>query len=273
MNDISNKTPGGRRQSTLYVIGIGFSPDFITLRTLHIVRNVNRVFLDGYTNVLLDNGLRLKEVLSRDYEVLGRRDIEDLNAKEVFDALDSGDVAFLVPGDALIATTHINLVIEAWRRGYRVEIIPGVSIVSAAISISGLTSYKFGKTATIVYPKNGVVYEYVYEVIKENSMRNLHTLLLLEIDVERGIFMSIGDAVKILFQLENLRGEGVIREDRLAVGISRLGGHDMKACSDTINNLIKHDFGSPPHTLILTSPKLHFIEEKALEVINDIYCR
>jgi len=259
--------------NTLYIIGIGFSSDYLTLKSLNMIRKVKEVFIDGYTSVLLDDWRSLGAVLGRDCKVLYRRDIEELNAKMIFEALKKGDVALLVPGDALIATTHINLVIEARKRGYNVEIVPGVSVVSAAMSLSGLMVYKFGKIATLTYPKDGIVYEYVYDVVKENMLRNLHTLLLLEIDVERGLFMSIREAIDTLFTLENLRGEGVISKENLAVGMSRLGGQDMKICSGSLQKLMEYDFGKPPHTLIITSPKLHFIEEEALVVINDIYCR
>lgn len=259
--------------NTLYIIGIGFSSDYLTLKSLSILKKVKEVFLDGYTSVLLDDGKSLRTALGRDYKVLYRRDIEELDAKIIFEALKEGDVALLVPGDALIATTHVNLVIEARKRGYSVEIVPGVSVISAAMSLSGLMVYKFGKIATLTYPKDGIVYEYVYDVVKENMLRNLHTLLLLEIDVERGLSMSIHDAIDILLMLENLRGEGVISKEHLAVGMSRLGGRDMKVCFGSLQKLMEYDFGNPPHTLIITSPKLHFIEEEALVVINDIYCR
>ncbi|MEM1802138.1 MAG: diphthine synthase [Sulfolobales archaeon] len=258
----------------LYIIGAGISLDYLTIKALKILRNVKNVFLDGYTGVLLGDGSRLVEIIGgREYKVLSRRDLEDLNGELIFKALEEGDVALVSPGDALIATTHVNLMIEARRRGYDVEVVPGVSIISASISVSGLMAYKLGKVSTITYPKEGVVYEYFYDVIKENSARNLHTLLLLELDVERGVFMTIRDAIQILFDIERSRGEGVISPNRLAVGISRLGDVGMKVCPDELGKLINIDFGKPPHTLIITSPKLHFIEKDALEVVKDVYCR
>ncbi len=257
----------------LYIVGVGISLDYLTLKALRVLRSVNKVFLDGYTSILLGDGIRLTEIIGREYRVLGRKDLEEFNGRLVFEALDDGDVALISPGDALIATTHVNLLIEARRRGYDVEVIPGVSVISSSISISGLMIYKLGKVATITYPKDGIIYEYPYDVIKENSARNLHTLLLLEIDVERNVFMTVREAIEILSELEMLRGEGVINHDRLAVGISRLGDTQMKVCPDRLGKLMNTDFNGPPHTLIITSPKLHFIEEEALGVIKDIYCR
>jgi len=257
----------------LYIVGIGLTPEYLTIRALKILRRVKKVFLDSYTSLLVDDDVKLKEVLGSDYEMLGRRDLEDLNGEKVFNALNEGDVALLSPGDPLIATTHVNIVIEARRRGYEVEIVPGVSIVSAAVSFTGLMIYKLGKIATVTYPKDGILYEYPYDVVKENSLRNLHTLLLLEVDVDKSIYMSVKEAIQILLRIESLRREGVITSDRLAIGISRLGGEDMKVCPDSLGNLMSMDLGGPPHSLIITAPKLHFIEEEVLKVVKDVYCR
>ncbi len=257
----------------LFLVGAGISLDYLTIKALNVLKSVKNVFLDGYTGVLLGDGKRFAEIVGKDYRVLSRADLEDLNGELIFKALDEGDVALLSPGDALIATTHVSLLIEARRRGYEVEVVPGVSVVSSSISLSGLMAYKFGRISTVTYPKDGIIYEYPYEVIKENSARNLHTLLLLEIDVERKVFMTIKEAVEILFDIEKLRGEGVISHSRLAVGISRLGDKGMKVCPGKLSELLDIDFGEPPHTLIITSPKLHFTEAEALEVVSDVYCR
>lgn len=257
----------------LYIIGGGISVDYLTIKALNVIRGVKNVFLDGYTGVLLGDGERLSSLVGKGYRTLHRRDLEELNGEEIFKALEDGDVALISPGDALIATTHVNILIEARRRGYEVEVVPGVSIVSSSISASGLMIYKLGKVVTVTFPKDGITYEYPYDVIKENSSRNLHSLLLLEIDVEKKVFMTVKDAINILLEIEKSRGEGVISHNRLAVGISRLGSDSMKVCPGVLGELINMDLGEPPHTLILTSPKLHFIEEEALKVIKDVYCR
>lgn len=257
----------------LYIIGIGLTPDYLTIKALKILGRVKKVFLDSYTSLLVGDGVKLKEVLGSSYEMLSRRDLEDLNAEKLFKALSEGDVALLSPGDPLIATTHVNIIIEAWRRGYDVEIVPGVSIVSASVSFTGLMIYKLGKIATVTYPKDGIIYEYPYDVVKENSLRNLHTLLLLEVDIDKNIYMSVNEAIQILLGIESLRREGIITPDRLAIGISRLGGEDMRVCPDSLGNLMNMDLGKPPHSLIITAPKLHFIEEEALKVVKDVYCR
>jgi len=260
-------------RGTLYIIGAGLASDLISLRALKVLKTVGRVFLDGYTGTLLKNGNVLKDIIQRDYHILRRREVEEEGCEIIFKALEDGDVALLVPGDALIATTHINLLIEARKRGYDVVVIPGVSIVSAAIGLSGLMIYKLGKVVTLTYPKNGIIYDYPYDVIRDNSLRNLHTLLLLEMDVESGVCMTVHEALKILLEIEEMRNEGVISEDRVVVGVSRLGGDDMKICPGLLRDVMRYDLGGPPHTLIITAPKLHFIEEEALKVVKDVFCR
>jgi len=258
---------------TLYIAGAGLASDLISLRALNVLKNVNKIFLDGYTGILLRNGSTLKDIIQKDYYILRRKDVEDEGGEIIFKALEDGDVALLVPGDALIATTHVNLMIEARKRGYNVVIIPGISIVSAAISLSGLMIYKLGKIVTLTYPKDGIIYDYPYDVIKDNSLRNLHTLLLLEMDAERGVYMTVHEALKILLEIERIRNEGVISDDRIVVGVSRLGSDDMRICPGLLKDIMKCDLGEPPHTLILTSPKLHFIEEEALKVVKDVFCK
>ncbi|RLG77026.1 MAG: diphthine synthase [Thermoprotei archaeon] len=257
----------------LYLIGLGFSPDLMTLRALNIVRSVRRVFLDKYTGILIDNGEKIREIVGRDVVPLSRRDLEERSFEVIIRELEKGDVAILVPGDPLVATTHIALLVEASKYGFDFEVIPGISIVPTALTMSGLMVYKIGKVVTMTYPRNGILYEYPYDVIKDNDARNLHTILLLELDAEKGIAMKVGEAIDILFEIESKRGEGVIRPERLGIGIASLGSSKARICPMTLEELKKCDIGDVPHTLILTSPKLHFMEEEALKVIRDAFCR
>ena len=257
----------------LYLIGIGLSHELITLRALKIVKSVRKVFIDKYTGILPDNGEEIKKVVGRELIPLSRKDLEEKFSQVVIKELEKGDVAILVPGDPLVATTHIALIINAVKHGFSFEIIPGVSIIPTALTMSGLMVYKIGKIATVTYPHDGILYEYPYNVIKENDSRNLHTILLLELDAEKGIIMKVKEAIDILFKIESIRCEGVIRPERLGIGIASLGSSKTNICPLPLKVLRNCDIGDIPHTLILTSPKLHFMEEEALEVIRSEFCR
>ncbi|MEM2272630.1 MAG: diphthine synthase [Candidatus Bathyarchaeia archaeon] len=181
-------------------------------------------------------------------------------------ALD-GRVAFLVPGDPMIATTHIALRIKAEKMGIKTRIIHGASILSAAIGLSGLQNYRFGKSVTIPFPEGSIISQTPYTVAFENKLRNLHTLCFLDIRAEETKYMSIREALEILMRLEEINKLGLLKEDSLAVGVARAGSENPIVKADAIKNLMKFDFGGPPHTLIIPADKLHFMEAEALIVL------
>ncbi|OYT52171.1 MAG: diphthine synthase [Desulfurococcales archaeon ex4484_204] len=256
----------------LYLVGLGLASDLISLRALNVIRRARKVFIDAYTGIVLNDGLA--DVIGVKPARLSRADIEDRNAEVLFNELERGDVALLVPGDPLVATTHIALAVEAFKRGHDIEVVPGVSIIPNALTISGLMIYKMGKVVTVTYPSHGLLYEYPYDVIRDNDSRNLHTVLLLDIDVERGVMMTVRDAINILLEIELRRGEKVIRPDRLVVAIAALGSRElMRVCTLRVSEAKSFKYPHGPQTLIITSPKLHYMEEEALRVVNSVYCR
>ncbi len=94
-----------------------------------------------------------------------------------------------------------------------------------------------------------------------NLKNDLHTLIFLDIDREKG-FMNIRKAISLLLETESVRGEGVLL-DRLAVGIARAGSSSPVVHSDYLMKLKEYDFGEPLHILIIPA-SLHFIEAEAL---------
>lgn len=257
----------------LYIIGLGLAPDLITIRALNVLRRVKKVFIERYTGLLVLNEELNAILKGKDLQELSRKDLEELEGEVIFKNLRKHDVAILVPGDPLVATTHASIIIEAYKKGYEVEVVPGVSIIPNALTMAGLMIYKMGKPVTIVYPKEGIIYDYPYDVIKDNDLRNLHTLLLLELDMEKNIVMKAHEAIDILFKIEEVRKEGVIRPDRLAVAVAALGSKNQRICFDTLENLRTISMDEIPQTLIITSPKLHFMEEEMLKVMSNEYCK
>lgn len=258
----------------LYLVGCGLAPDLITLRALSVAKEADHVFMDSYTSRLLGNGLRkLEELIGRKLEVLGRSDLEEGLTRKVLPLASTKRVALLVVGDPLVATTHSAVVVEAVKRGIEVEVVPGISVVPAALTLSGLMIYKMGRVATITYPVHGVFSEHPYSVLKDNDERDLHTLFLLEMDAEKGYYMTVPEAIEILYKLEELRGEGVISPKRLAVAVGALGDRKrQRVCPGTLDELMGFD-ADVPHTLIVVSPKPHFMEEEALDAVKQMLCR
>ncbi len=256
----------------LYLIGLGLSPDLITLRGLEKIRKARKVYLDVYTSSFPGSVDEVKRIVGRDDIVLATRSMLEERSSEIMEELEHGDVALLVIGNPLLATTHVSLLIEAKSRGHSFEVVPAPGIIPNALLLAGLMIYKMGKPVTLTYPREGIISEYPYDVIKDNDSRNLHTILLLEMDMEKNVMMTIPEAVKLLFKLESMRKEGVISGDRKAVAVSALGSRKQRICPCKLKELLNYE-GEGPHTLILVSPKLHFMEEEVLTVIGNEFCR
>lgn len=246
------------------LVGLGLHDELgISLRGLEEVKNADSVFIELYTSLMPDFSLKhFEEICGKRIQVLSRQDIEEENGECILEAALRGRAVLLVPGDPLIATTHVALRIEAEKRKIETRLIHGASILSAVISLSGLHNYKFGKTVTIPFP-NGVPPETPYNVISQNIKLGLHTICLLDIRADERRFMEIGEALDVLFEIEAKRREGIVTPRRLAIGIARAGSTRPQVKADCVKNLLGHDFGKPPHTLVFPG-SLHFSEAEAL---------
>jgi len=250
----------------LIFVGLGlFDEGDISLKGLEAVRRADHVYIELYTSLM--GGLsirRFERSIGRDVTLISRRVLEDEDGEPILEKAERGRVVLLVPGDPLIATTHVDLRIKAEKRGIETRIIHGASILSAAIGLSGLQNYRFGKSVTIPFPYEGYISETPYDVIKENKARELHTLCFLDIKAEEEKYMTINEGLRILLNLEEKRREGVLTGKSLAVGIARAGSKDVRVKASYVWELLQYDFGSAPHTLIIPSERLHFMEAEAL---------
>ena len=166
----------------------------------------------------------------------------------------------------MMATTHVDLRLRATKRGIKTVVIHGVSVTSAAAGSTGLQSYKFGKTVTVPILESGPPDETPYDIIKENSLRGLHTLVLLDVKADLRKYLLIKEALEQLLAIEAKRREHVAYEDRLVVGVARIGANDEVVKGGSIKELIQYDFGGPPHSVIFPG-HLHFIEAEALQLL------
>jgi len=253
----------------IYIIGIGLSPHQITLEALDVISKCDLVYVDTYTSLYVNGDFnKLKKIIGKELRFLKREDIEVHNAKIIIENAKKGlKIALLVIGDPHIATTHTAIIEEAKKANIHVEMIPGISILCAAMTYTGLIPYRFGKATTLVFPKEGIIYTSTYEVIKENRDRNLHTFLFLDLDVERQIYMTASEAAKLLLKLEELCKAKVLSKGTKVIAIARAGSKDSCIVFETLEKLQKLDLGPPPHSIIIPAPKLHPIEEEVLEYI------
>lgn len=251
----------------IVLVGLGLNDEKgISLRGLEEIRTAHSVFIELYTSLLPDLSLeRLEKLSGKKIRAVSRQELEDQNAGIILDAARKSKTCLLVPGDPLIATTHVTLRIAAERQGIKSRVVHGASVLSAVIGLSGLHSYKFGKMVTIPFPRDNPS-ETPYEVIAQNRKMGLHTLCLLDIDVGSGSHMIIADALSWLLKIEEKRGMHVIRSDTLVVGVARAGSAAPAVKAGFPQDMIKHDFGGPPHSIIFPA-ELHFSEAEALVVL------
>jgi diphthine synthase len=247
----------------LVFIGLGLHDEKgISLQGLEETKTADHAFIELYTSLLPDFSIkRFEAMTNRQIRVVHRHDLEEENGAIILNAAEKGKTVFLVPGDPFIATTHVTLRIEAEKRGIKTRIIHGASIISAIIGLSGLHNYKFGKTVTIPFPEN--TSETPYNVIAQNKKLGLHTLCLLDIKTDENRFLTIKEALAQLLAIEQKRKTRTITPNTIAVGVARAGSNNPNLKADFIKNLLKHDFGDPPHSLIFPG-ELHFMETEAL---------
>jgi len=249
----------------LVFVGMGLHDERdLSIKGIEEIKSSDKVFVELYTSLMAGLNLNsLERICGKELHKLSRRDLEDYGGEIVLKAASSGKAALLVPGDPMIATTHVDLRIRAERKGIKTRIVHAPSILSAVIGLSGLQSYKFGRCVTIPFPEKRVLSETPYRVIADNKMLGLHTLCLLDIIVEEELYMTVNEGLKYLMEIEKRKKEGILSGCSLAVGVARAGSAEPVVKADIIERLIDFDFGPPPHSLVIPG-KLHFVEAEAL---------
>lgn len=246
-------------------VGLGLYDEMgISLRGLEEVKNSDSVFIELYTSLMSGFSLKNFEKISGGkLHVVSRKDLEEKSGEVILKAAETGRAVLLVPGDPLIATTHVALRIEAEKIGIKTRIVHGASILSAVIGLSGLHNYKFGKSVTIPFSETS---ETPYEVIAKNRKFGLHTLCLLDVEVEENRYMKIREGLELLLKIEEKRKKKILTMDTVVVGIARAGSDNPTVKADSLRKLLSYDFGGPPHSIIFPG-RLHFMEAEALIVL------
>ena len=245
---------------SLIFIGLGLNDEKgITVEGLEEARRADSAYGEFYTNLMPNLDLkRLEREIGKKVEMLSRAQLEDEGGAKLLTAASRERVAFLVPGDPLIATTHISLRLSLAKRGIASRVVHAPSIVSAVCGATGLQSYKFGKSITI--PRDQSLPKSVIDTISDNSDRGLHTLILLDVQAGKAPQMTIRDALGMMTAAD------VRLETRLAVGVARLGSRDEKVKASKMKTLVEEGFGEGPHSIVVVG-RPHFMEAEALEIL------
>jgi diphthine synthase len=251
----------------LYFISIGLSDEkSMSLKALETAKSCDLLFAEFYTTKLNTTKEKLEELIGKPIRVLSREEVEEKYQEIILSEAKTKKVGFLVGGDCFVATTHIALRLEAIKQGIQVKAIHGSSIIST-IGETGLHPQKFGPFVTIPLPEKtkGKLPESVYDVIKMNRFRGLHTLCLLDIS-ENG-YITVKSAIDVLLQLEKSRKENVIKEDLGVIVFSKAGSEDAKIVFNSISNLKEKDFELP--AVLIVPGMLHFTEKEYLRLFME----
>lgn len=247
----------------LYLIGLGlWDEKDISVKGLEIAKKCDLIYLENYTSVMKGTtSEKLEKLFGKKIKVLSRKEVEQ--DKEFLKQAKSKEVALLIGGDPTVATTHIEMIIEAKKEKIKTKVIHASSIHSA-ISESGLFIYKFGKSCSVPFQQKGFSPESFYHVIIENQKAGSHTIVFLDLKPEENKFMTINEGLKTLLEIGE-RKKKEINDDTIAVGFARIGSDNQIIKAGKIKDLINFDFGDPMHILVIPG-KLHFMEEEALNL-------
>jgi len=248
----------------LTLIGLGLCDEKdLTARGMEEIREANSVFAEHYTSTLSKGSIsRLERAVGRKIVMLTREEVE--NGTRIIESCREGRVAFLVAGDPMTATTHVDLRLRAARESIETAIIHASSVLTAVPGLLGLQHYKLGRTTTLPFPQEGYLPTSPYEIIINNLDRGLHSLVLLDIDSENNRYMTANEGMSVLEEMAKKRGDpGRIDDDTLVAVVARAGWPDCIVAAGKLGEMRTRTFGSPPHTLVVPG-QLHFMEDEAL---------
>src|SRR5205807_7621702 len=194
-------------------------------------------------------------LIGNEIQVLSRTDVED--GRMILEAAAKQKVAFLVVGDPMAATTHVDLRLRAASAKIPTRIVHGVSILTAAAGALGLQAYKFGRTTTIPFAAIGFGPTSPLEAILENRRAGLHSLVLLDLR-EGGTPLAPKEAIAFLLEMTARIGTTEFGPETLACVLSRVGSLDGRAVCGPIGTLSNRDLGPPMHCIVVPG-RLHFL--------------
>ena len=245
-----------------YLIGLGLKPKQLTLEALEAIRYCDEVFLENYTSVYAEGNIfELEKICGKKTKIAERTFVEE-EFEKILENSRAKNIALLVLGNPLSATTHIQAILDAKNLKIDFKIIPGISVFDF-LGATGLQQYKFGRTTTIVLHEKGFEPESFYDVICENQKMGLHTLCLLDIKAEQNKLMTIKEALDVLEKIESNRKEKILQKS-FFVGFSNAFSENEKIFAGTLNELKKHDFGIPASLIVCG--KLNEKEKEALGI-------
>ncbi len=245
----------------LYLIGAGLADKDISYSGIEACKKSRKVYLDSYTTIFTNEKVEfIEKAIGKKVELLDRSDLEE-NAKELVEKASGNDIAILVGGDPLMATTHKILFIEAKKHGVNTKVIHSASIISAIMGESCLDMYRFGAIATL--PRWSEHYKPVsfYEKIYSNLSMNLHSIVLFDYNKEE-LSVKPAEAYSILEKAEQAYKKGILGNGRKVFLFCNIGMENERKLYLEIEALKAID-EKGMYAMVIPA-KLSAIEEEAI---------
>ncbi len=233
----------------LYIIGLGLNVDSMGSFALETVKRCKKVYLENYTVDFPYATSDLVDFLGKKVELADRELVEGLT---IIDEAKKKDVALLVYGSPLTATTHITLFYEAKMSGVKCKILYNASIFDA-VAETGLQLYKFGKVTSMPkwQPEKNYMPDSFMGIIKENNSIGAHSLILCDIG------LRFHFAIK---QLEDAAHNQNIKLNELIV-CEKMGTQKTRIYYDKISEFREMKGIGNPFCLIIPGKTNHYEEE------------
>jgi len=235
-----------------YLIGIGLNLESISLEALEALKSCEKIYMESYT---VELPYKIEELHGLIEEVLKKRIIHltriMVEGEKFLEEARDKNIALLVYGSPLTATTHISLILKCRKENIKYRVLHNASILDA-ISETGLQAYKFGKITSMPAWKDNYKPDSFIDIIKDNLKIKAHTLILVDIG------LSYPEALR---QLEEA-ASNKLKLDKIIV-CSQLGTEKSRIFYEKFQELAGREIYAPFCFIIPSS--LHFLEEEALE--------
>ena len=250
----------------LWFVGLGISgTKSISIEVEKMIQEADFVYLEAFTSPISQtHEEEIKKIVNGNFKIAKRWLVED--GQEILKAAKNSTVILLSYGDPYVATTHIELRTRAKLENIETNTIHSASAVTSMIGEAGLQFYKVGRVVTIMNEKKSTITPYTN--IFKNLTQGLHSIILLEYNHDKKYFLDPKNAILDLLDIEKEQKRTVLSDDTFAIIASRIGFETQKIISGKFSNLLKIDFGEPPHSIIIPG-KLHFTESDAINVLTE----
>lgn len=247
----------------LWIAGLGISGiESISIETQKLLKNADIVYLEQFTSPVTKlESNKIRKLVKGEFKIAKRWMVED--GKEILKNSKKKKVVLLTYGDPYIATTHIELRTRAIQEKIKTKTIHAASSITALVGECGLHYYKVGRIVTVM--KDPKTLTTPYYVTYSNALAGNHTVLLLEYNQDEEFFLEPVNALSDLLSTEKEQKRKIILPSTFVIIASRIGFKNQAITAGKISNLIKKNFGKPPHTIIIPG-QLHFTESDALKV-------